>query len=106
MRFRIVTASFIPYAGMALFPFILLRKKELKEDIVLLNHEKIHLAQQKELYILPFYIFYLMNYLYNLLVFFNHRKAYRNIIFEREAYAMEKNADYLQTRKKFAFRKF
>jgi hypothetical protein len=106
MRFRILTWSVIPYAGMAIFPFILLKDKKSKLDPVLLNHEKIHLQQQKELWIVPFYLIYFFHYLINLLRFFNHHKAYRNIIFEREAYAMEKDHAYLLTRERFAFMKF
>lgn len=97
---------FLPYHGMAFYPFILLRNKKLKGDEVLINHEKIHLAQQKELLIVFFYIFYFLNYVINLLRFFNHNKAYRNIIFEKEAYTYEKDLLYLQKRKPMAFLKF
>ena len=88
---------------MALYPFILLREKKGREDPVLMNHEKIHLKQQLELLILPFYIIYFINYLYNLITTFNHETAYRNILFEQEAYDHEKEFTYLKTRKLFGF---
>jgi len=81
---------------MAIFPFILLKKEHYKNDSEIINHEKIHLRQQLELLILPFYIFYLINYLFNLIKYKKHDLAYRKIIFEQEAYANEKNLDYLK----------
>lgn len=86
-------------AGMALFPFILLKKQKYKEHAVLLNHERIHLAQQVELMLLGFYVLYLLHYLYNLLKYRNHNSAYLNIIFEREAYSMEEDISYLKERR-------
>lgn len=91
---------------MALFPFLLFRNHQLSADAVILNHELIHHRQQVELLIIPFYILYLINYLINRWRYSGHAAAYRNIIFEREAYAHENNLQYLQHRKRFAFRKF
>jgi hypothetical protein len=86
----------LPAAGMAIFPFILLKNERLKHDKEIINHEKIHLRQQLELLILPFYILYLINYLINLIKYKNHDLAYRKIIFEQEAYANEQNLNYLK----------
>ncbi len=80
---------------MAIFPFILVRSIESKGDKILLNHEKIHLRQQLELLILPFYLLYLINYLFNRLKYKDHHMAYKNIIFEKEAFNNEGNLDYL-----------
>ena len=91
------------YTAMALFPFIILRKKEYKENAVLLNHEKIHLRQQAELLILPFYLWYLIEFFIRLAYYRNHKEAYRNISFEREAYNNESNPNYLRNRKLFKF---
>lgn len=87
--------------GMALFPFILVRHP--KPGPVLLNHERIHLRQQAELGIIPFYIWYLLEYLIRRLQYRQHYQAYRNISFEREAYAHEQNLMYLQERPWWAF---
>ena len=101
----VVISSLHP-RGMALFPFILLKRKSDLDNPVLLNHERIHLRQQLELLIVPFYLFYLINYLYHLMRTFKHETAYRNIIFEREAYSKESQLNYLEKRKFFAFLNF
>ena len=84
---------------MALYPFIILRKREFLDDPVIMNHERIHHCQQVELLILPFYVLYLLNYFFNRLRYSTHDQAYRNIIFEREAYSNESDFDYLKKRK-------
>lgn len=90
-------------SGITLFPFILLRKKELRHNPILINHEKIHLRQQLELLIIPFYIWYLSEYYIKYLKYKNPELAYRNISFEREAYENDQNLDYLKNRKLWSF---
>ena|SRR6187551_361417 len=99
----IITMPFLNRRGMALYPFILLKNEKSKKDAILINHERIHLRQQLELLILPFYLFYLVNYLYNLISSLDHETAYRNIIFEQEAYDHETELNYLQNRRIFNF---
>lgn len=89
--------------AMAIFPFIILQHKNQKSDPILINHERIHLRQQLELLIIPFYILYGLNYLLNLYRYKNHYLAYFNIRFEREAYANERNLSYLKRRKFFSW---
>lgn len=89
--------------AITIFPFIF-HKKEMSE--VYQNHENIHLKQQLELLVIPFYIIYVLNYIYNLLFWKSHNSAYRNIIFEREAYKEESNLDYINNRKLFNFLKY
>lgn len=101
--YMILVASFMKPAGMALYPFILVKRADLKNNKVLIRHEQIHLEQQKELLVLPFYLIYLTCYLYNLCLFKNHHKAYMEIPFEREAYQHEAEADYLVKRKSWAW---
>lgn len=98
MKFPVIHFAMLPAAGMALFPFILIKNAALKKNQQILNHEKIHLYQQMELLIIPFYVLYLLNYLINLALYFDHDKAYRNIVFEREAYANDSRPDYLRRR--------
>jgi len=98
-----LVVSKIPANAMALYPFILLKDKYQKNDKILVNHERIHLRQQIELLILPFYLFYFLNYLINLIRYKNHYRAYLNIVFEREAYACDQNLKYLETRKLFSW---
>lgn len=64
-----------------------------------MNHEFIHLRQQIELLIIPFYILYLLNYLINLIIYRSHFLAYRNIAFEREAYENDSRLSYLSGRR-------
>jgi hypothetical protein len=90
--------------GMALWPFILVKYPQ--PGKVLINHERIHLRQQVELLILPFYIWYAGEYLYRLWQHGNHYLAYLNISFEREAFANEKELDYLAQRSAYSFLKY
>lgn len=73
---------------------------------ITINHERIHTAQMKELLFIPFYIFYILEWLIRLLQYRNSFTAYRNISFEREAYANESNPDYLSKRKPYSFLRF
>lgn len=94
------------YRAITLFPFIVLKYENDRHDKVLMNHERIHLKQQLECLILPFYIIYLMEYGYHRFVGKTHFEAYKAISYEQEAYAKETNLVYLKTRKWFAnFRK-
>lgn len=92
--------------GMAIWPFIFVRASHLKNNKRLINHELIHHQQQLELLIFPFYILYLLNYLFNLYRFKNHAKAYENIVFEIEAYHNESNPNYLKERQVYNWRKY
>lgn len=85
--------------GITLYPFILVRHKSSLQDKLLIHHEQIHIQQQAELLVIPFYILYLSNYAINLLIYKEHYKAYRNICFEREAYNNEEDLDYLLYRR-------
>ena len=94
------------YKAMTLFPFMLLKFDRLKADCVLINHEKIHLRQQLELLVLPFYVLYVMEFLVKLIVYKRWDLAYRNISFEREAYSHESNLEYLLNRPFWSFLKY
>ncbi|WP_417289851.1 hypothetical protein [Corallibacter sp.] len=91
------------YVGITIYPFVFLKYKALKKDAVLLNHEKIHLKQQLELLIIPFYLLYLIEFFIRLVQYKNMYAAYKNISFEREAYVNEKDLDYLKTRPFYTF---
>ena len=69
-----------------------------------LNHEMIHVAQQKELLYIPFFIWYGIEWL---LLFFKYRdweKAYFHIRFEEEAYHHQSDLDYLKHRRHYCYR--
>lgn len=82
--------------AIAFYPFIFIAPG-VKITDELINHEKIHLKQQLELLIIPFYIWYLIAL---------YRVGYNNICFEREAYANENNLNYRKSRKLFSFLKY
>lgn len=90
-------------SGITLFPFIFVQRKEDSKNKILINHETIHIRQQLELLIVPFYIWYLSEYYLKYLKYRNPQLAYRNISFEREAYANDQNLDYLKKRKFWSF---
>jgi len=91
------------YSGITLYPFIFLKDKRQKSDVILLNHERIHIAQQKELLVLFFYFWYVIEFLIRLMIYKNKSIAYKNISFEKEAYANEKYLTYMQERPRWAF---
>lgn len=90
-------------SGMAIFPFILISLRDVKWNpfftISLINHERIHIKQQLELGIIPFYILYGLSFVVNYFKFGDTFLAYRNIPFEREAFRNQYNINYLQQRK-------
>lgn len=94
------------YVGLSLWPFIFLKNGSLKNDDILINHEKIHLRQQQELLIIPFYILYLLEWTIRAIWYMDSYKAYQNLSFEREAYLHENNLEYLSNRKSFSFIKY
>jgi len=102
---RVLTLGSDGVLGLALFPFIIIRRDipagEYRDRII--RHEKIHLRQQVELLILPFYIWYLVEYCAGRLRRKSHYHAVIDISFEKEADANMDDMNYLHTRKLFAF---
>ena len=70
----------------------------------LIRHETTHWKQQMEMFILPFYICYFVEWILKLP--FYGRRAYRAISFEREAKWNEDNRDYLKNRKRYSWVKY
>lgn len=94
------------FNGITLWPFIIAREKQFKKDKIFVNHEKIHLRQQVELLVVLFYLWYGLEFIFRLFQYKNRKLAYKNISFEREAYAKEKDLDYLKTRSSWSFLKY
>lgn len=90
------------YKAITLWPFIFIREGcpfyQVDE-----NHEKIHGRQQLEMLIIPFYLWYLIEWVIRL---FLPGRAYKNISFEREASENEGNTSYLKHRKFWSFIKY
>lgn len=94
------------YAAMTIWPFIFIRDKRNRHNETLVNHEKIHLKQQVELFWFPFFLWYITEFLIKLLKYKKWETAYKAISFEREAYANQSDLDYLKKRKLWAFWKY
>lgn len=107
MRF-VVFNKWVPkgFAGITIFPFVFVAQKKWLQDALFITHERIHLRQQIEMLILPFFIWYSVEFLFRMLQYRNRKKAYRNISFEREAYANESNPNYLKQRRLLSFLRY
>jgi hypothetical protein len=100
-------------AGITLFPFIILRKKYKnverwmegrKENLI--QHETIHIKQQIEMLIIPFYIWYFIEWIIKFIKYRDAKKAYKSISFEKEANIYENRKNYLEFRKPYSWIKF
>jgi len=90
--------------GITLCPFGVYIIEKYITDKNIINHESIHWKQQLEMLILPFYIFYILEFVVKLFKYGGY--AYINLSFEREAFANDKNLEYLKTRKNYAWVKY
>lgn len=106
--FLIAAKYLIPkgFRGLTVFPFVFVKYAWDKKNVIFVNHERIHLRQQLELLVIPFFIWYVLEFLVRLVQYKNWNLAYRNISFEKEAYANEKEIDYLKTRSPLSFSKY
>ncbi|SMO40404.1 hypothetical protein [Solitalea koreensis] len=101
---KLLTGNFAQ--AIALYPFIIVEYKELKDDASIINHELIHHRQQRELLVIVFYLWYVIEYIFRRIQHKTHYEAYLNISFEREAYQNDKNLNYLKNRKAWSFFKY
>lgn len=90
--------------GITIFPFIILREKYKADPEEIIKHEFIHIKQQMEMLVIPFFIFYVLEWFVKLFKYGG--KAYENISFEREAHDNEGNLDYYKTRKFWVWTKY
>lgn len=100
---RVIYNRLLPPKGFKainLFGVVLVRKG-CRMTAADLNHEAIHTAQMRELLYVPFYVLYVLEWLWLLPRYLKRHEAYRNISFEREAYAHQAEPDYLKARPKF-----
>lgn len=100
---KIIRNNIIPFKGFAginLFGVIFVRKNAVVTERML-NHERIHTAQMRELLYVGFYLWYLIEWLIRLCK--DPNTAYRKICFEAEAYANQNDQEYLEGRKRFNF---
>ena len=101
---RVKNTKFFPqgYKAITIGPFVITKPNTVL-NIIDLQHEDIHWAQEKEMLILPFFIWYVIEFLIRLVIYRNWDKAYKNILFEQEAYAHQEDPDYIKTRKLYAW---
>lgn len=110
LKTKVIQTRLVPEGdilAITLFGLVLTRHKELVDKYVL-NHELIHCHQQLEWLYLPFFVLYGLEWLLNILrqkltrgkISFD--RAYREISFEREAYAHDHDLGYLRRRRLYA----
>lgn len=88
---------------MTMFPFIFTRRNLREKEMY---HELIHCRQQVEMLILPFFIWYVLEWLIRIIIYFDTKKAYKNISFEKEAYSNQEDKDYLKERNFYSWIKY
>ena len=87
--------------AITIMPFGIYIKPDYLKDDQTIRHEMIHARQQLEMLILPFYIWYLVEWLIRLVI--NWKMAYMSVSFEREAYQNDDSPTYWNNRKRFAW---
>ncbi len=94
------------FRGITFYPFVILADKNDGLNPVFVNHERIHIRQQLEMLIIPFFIWYGIEFVCRWVQYKDRHKGYRNISFEREAYTNEKDLYYLKQRSFWKFLRF
>ena len=90
------------FEGITLCPFGIYMDKF---DMIILNHEKIHWRQQREMLVLPFYLWYIIELLLRR-INKPYNESYMSLAFEREAYEHQHNLNYLSKRKPYSWVKY
>lgn len=103
---KIIRNSLIPvgkgFGAINLFG-VLFAKNDMRLTPEVINHERIHTAQMRELLYLPFYVIYVLEWLMRMIQFRGKLyKAYYNISFEKEAYRHGGDLHYLHHRRAFS----
>lgn len=108
---KVIYNKYIPskdFNAFTLFGLVFVRKELKPEANTItfkwtLNHESIHIHQERELLYIFFYLIYGIEYLVNLVKYKGNKSfAYRYISFEREAFAHERDPKYLKHRPPYA----
>lgn len=102
---RVIRNRFIPFGrrfgAINLFG-VLFYKPNISLSPRVINHERIHSMQMMELLYVPFYVVYLVEWLWRVVKCRGDLyKAYRSVSFEREAYQHENDMDYGSKRRRF-----
>lgn len=104
---KIIRNNIIPFKGFAAINIcgVLFARKNANLSPITIQHEKIHTLQIKEMWYIFFYLWYVIEWFIRL---FMKGNAYRNISFEREAYANQANPRYMwpHVRKRFEWTQY
>jgi len=103
-KFTKLASVFIDVCAITLYPFIIV--SEACDQPGIINHESIHLEQQKELWLIPFYVLYISYWIKGKMQGMTNQAAYMSIPFEKEAYANEKDFNYISNREKQAWKNY
>jgi len=79
-------------AAITLAPFGIYIREDYIDNTRIRKHESIHWAQQLEMFIIFFYVWYFVEWVVKLFIF--GKKAYKNLSFEREARTLNENRNY------------
>ena len=104
---KIIHNKWIPFGrgmyAINLFGIIFTKQHLTRIDV---NHEYIHTLQQRELLFVFFFLLYVTEWIVRVIQTRSFIKGYLRISFEREAYENQRQLDYRETRKFFAWRKY
>ena len=104
---KIIHNKWIPFGrgmyAINLFGIIFTKQHLSRIDV---NHEYIHTLQQRELLFVFFFLLYVTEWIVRVIQTRSLIKGYLRISFEREAYENQRQLDYRETRKFFAWRKY
>ena len=89
--------------AITIFPFIILSEEV---DEYTMNHEMIHFEQQKELFVVGFYILYAYDFIKGMIKYKDKHLAYFLIRFEQECYNHQGDLGYLPDRKKYSWKQY
>lgn len=107
---KIIYNKIIPVKGFTainVLGIVFARKEYYPISTKTINHEAIHTAQIKEMLFVFFYLWYIIEWLMRWFYYgFDSDKAYRKLLFEREAYENDLSPDYLKNRKLFSWLRY
>ncbi len=92
--------------GMACWPFVLVRNSECSTELII-NHERIHLQQQKETLFIGLWLISLGEWMWaRFYKGYTVEETYFYLACEQEAYRHQNDMNYLASRKMFALFKY
>ena len=107
MKLKRVYSKHFPFQGyvaLTICPWVFIREEEKKKYTEkVYRHETTHALQQIECLWILFFLLYGVEYLVKLICTFSHKRAYKSISFEQEAYNTENISYYNDIREHYAW---